>query len=115
MPLDVKCYVALGVNNSDWTESNAGTLDVSGTCTLGYSGTPKRDCLLSGEWGDIRSPCSRLRCAATFNDGNSAWPETDAGTSGIVGTCNAGFSGSPYRTCSSSGAWDTIINPCVGT
>ena len=94
-----------------WPLTPAGTFAVQGACPAGSDGTPVRDCLINGTWTAATGTCIARSCQA-FIDGHVSWPLTAAGSS-AAGTCDAGFSGSPSRRCSSLGEWESIANPCA--
>lgn len=94
-----------------WESAFAGTSDVVGECPAGTAGSPSRECKIDGTWGAIQGECVALQCAAEDFD-NAAWPTTTAGQSAF-GTCDDGFSGSPARLCSLSGAWEAVNAPCA--
>ena len=95
-----------------WPSVNAGTSDVQGTCMAGYDGTPVRNCAINGTWSAIVSGECVARSCQAETAGQVSWPTTPAG--GVAGgSCSAGYSGSPSRSCSSVGEWEAIVNPCV--
>lgn len=78
-----------------------------------YPGTVREVCNADGTWSALTSGCALLQClgAAGGTDGNATWPTVAAGTSNVTGTCITG-SGSPTRSCSASGTWGAVSNPC---
>ena len=46
--------------NANWTFQPIATTatTVQGTCLPGFTGSPTRQCLTTGEWGAIQNPCS---------------------------------------------------------
>ena len=97
-------------NDAIWPHSAAPTSTVSGECIAGYSGTPTRDCSVSGEWLAVSGACTRYSCSST-TEGFASWPSTDSLTS-VSATCFTGYQGSPSRTCGPDGIFGEIINPC---
>ena len=97
-------------NDAIWPHSAAPTSTVTGECVAGYSGTPTRDCSVSGDWLAVSGACTRNRCSA-ITEGFATWAAADSLTS-VSGTCQAGYQGSPSRTCSADGTFGEIINPC---
>ena len=103
------------------TDSNASWLETMslatayGTCLTGFRGNPTRPCLADGSFGDITNPCVQITCDAR-NEVNAAWPTTNAGET-ATGVCNAdaGYVGSPTRSCGSMGGWGTITGSCTRT
>jgi len=95
--------------NADWPQSSAG--NVQGTCAPGFTGTPYRNCFASGIWSTSVTPaCNAIQCSG-ITENNSTWAATNA-LSTAYGTCVLGFSGTPSRTCSVTGTWGAIQNPC---
>ena len=116
--------------DASWPSTAAGS-STMGTCAAGYSGFPIRSCSITGVWAStVTSPCTRtcqyafcgvadhmaeLRCPALTGDDHADWPSTVAGIS-ATGTCNAGWTGSPTRSCNINGQWSsTIASPCIRT
>ena len=58
---------------------------------------------------------TEILCLALANDNNAAWPQSTAGTATVVGTCVAGYQGSPTRACSITGVFGAISNACTST
>lgn len=85
---------------------------MAGTCQLGFSGSISRNCDANGVWGAPTGTCSALSCG-TKDEGNANWPTASAGQVFVSGTCQAGWTGNPYRACDSNGAWQAISNPCT--
>ena len=98
------------LNDANWPHTAAGTANVSGECVSGYSGSPVRGCDLNGNWQTVTVPCTRNRCDAV-TEGFANWTATDSLTS-VSATCQAGYQGSPSRTCGADGTFGEIINPC---
>ena len=103
-----------------FVSSPVNTTAIQGTCntgfTLGSSQTnPTRNCLLNQTWSAVVNPCVPITCA-NQTAGNAVFATTNAGST-VFGTCIAGYTGngvaSPSRTCSSTGAWSAVTNPCV--
>ena len=109
--LRTKCAAINENELGSWPEANAGSTDVTGSCPAGYSGSPTRNCELSGAWGTITGVCSVVQCASE-RFGSADWPQTSAGSS-AAGVCDTGYSGSPSRACSLAGTWEDVQNPCV--
>ena len=98
---------------AEWPETIQAGYTSSGTCVAGYTGTTSRGCSLTGAWLTPSPLCTAIMCASIGNDGQqSSWPSTQAGQV-ATGTCFAGFEGSPTRTCSIEGQWETVTNPCT--
>ena len=99
------------LDQANWPVATAGTADVNGTCTAGYSGPAKRSCLLSGEWGSLTAVCTRNICSGT-TEGNAVWAQTNSLES-VAGQCIPGFSGAPTRSCNADGVFGAIVNTCT--
>ena len=112
-PLAISCP-ALVEGNADWPSSSALT-SVGGTCEASFGGTPWRECLADGTWGDIHETCDALYCLGQ-SDNNAEWPQTRAGLQAL-GSCIDGFRGSPTRVCQPDGGWNisSTINGCTRT
>ena len=110
--VQLKC-AAGSYANASWGLTNAGAT-ATGSCESGYSGAPKRDCLITGEWSlTVDAPlCNRILCPAETSN-NTVWPGNTLSNTVAVGTCQPGFSGSPSRECTGAGDWGAISNPCV--
>jgi hypothetical protein len=97
-----------------YATSLAGTQQVQGTCIAGYTGTPRRNCGVNGQWSAITGACVPVLCPALSNDGNADWAGTVAAGTVATGTCRAGWAGSPKRLCEINGVWNTtIVDPCT--
>ena len=55
-----------------------------------------------------------LFCASVSSEQQASWPLTYSGDVAI-GTCEAGWTGTPARTCSLTGVFGSISNPCTRT
>ena len=109
--VQLKC-AAGSYDNAGWGLTNAGST-ATGSCASGYSGSPKRDCLLTGEWSSsVSTPCTRNLCGAATNN-DAVWPGNTPSNTVAVGTCLPGFSGTPSRECTAGGTWGAISNPCT--
>jgi len=115
----VVAYCSSQVGNSSWPETIAVNLEITGTCQLGFYGSPKRTCEYSavsgGIWSTISNPCSAVYCAADNMTGNATWPQTQAFNQNVNGICKKGWYGNPVRSCSqdgSTGNWGSVLNPC---
>ena len=106
----IKCPA--GINgNAAWPSTDSLTDDVSGTCTTGFTGSPKRSCLASGAWSStITTPCVPTQCASEV-DGVITWPATNAGTTASF-TCPSTHTGSPTRECAIDGTWQAASGSC---
>ena len=94
--------------NTNWPSTLAGSI-ATGTCTIGFGGTPLRQCLSNGVWDTPTGACSRLKCLST-NSHNADWPTVDSLTYGVSGTCVAGWQGAPRRNCTELGQWSLSVN-----
>ena len=130
--LDILCD-AVSEGNATWASSVAGSVDVAGTCTTGFSGSPSRSCQLDGSWGAVSGSCSRTPlnnylllvthllpftenvCPALSDPDNQAsWLSTPGNTQSVLGECDAGTTGFPTRDCLASGDWSEVVqNPCT--
>jgi len=83
-----------------------------GQCPPGFSGSPQRACLGTGEWAEnIQNPCVQNQCPEDIYD-QAEWATT-LSMETAYGTCVLGYSGMPSRYCQPSGAWEsTVQNPC---
>ena len=110
--VQLKC-AAGSYDNANWGVTNAGAT-ATGTCESGYSGSPKRECLITGEWSSsvVDSPCTCNLCPAATNN-NAVWPGDTPSNTVAVGACQPGFSGTPSRECTAAGEWGAISNPCA--
>ena len=109
--VQLKC-AADSYDNASWGVANAGAI-ATGSCGSGYSGTPKRECLITGDWStSVALPCTRNLCPAATNN-NAVWPGNTPSNTVAVGTCQPGFSGTPSRECTAAGEWGVISNPCA--
>ena len=57
---------------------------------------------------------TELSCPS-ITEGNADYPLTVAGSQQVQGTCAAGYSGTPRRSCGLDGNWGTISGACTGT
>jgi hypothetical protein len=55
--LEIFCPVLASNGNAAWPRSVAGATAVVGTCSSSYTGTPTRDCGITGGWGAISNGC----------------------------------------------------------
>jgi len=60
----------------------------------------------------LKNQSIEITCSS-INEGDATWTETGAGEI-TSGTCQLGFFGSPTRSCSLQGTWESISNPCQG-
>lgn len=108
----IQCPAGL-YQNANWMNVNGGAVG-TGTCISGWTGSPKRLCLLGGTWNSTVTPsCTRRTCSSTVL-GNATFPQTNSLTT-INGTCQAGFtlaSLPPSAYCDASGTWVSFTNPC---
>ena len=104
--LKVCAQLADDVNNVVWPATNAfATATV--TCSSGYVGSPSRQCLSSGSFGEVTGSCVQLKCAAgSFENAN--WGLTNAGAT-ATGWCVSGYSGAPKRDCLITGEWSLTV------
>lgn len=67
--VEIFCPVLASNGNAAWPRSVAGATAVVGTCSSSYTGTPTRDCGITGSWGAISNGCVRTClcvCAHTY-------------------------------------------------
>ena len=95
--------------NANWPATAAGS-SASGTCKVGFSGSPSRPCELDGSWGPVTNGCVQNKCPPVEEE-FAQWPEALSG-SPTDGVCNPGYFGSPSRTCDADGQWGAISDPC---
>lgn len=102
--------------NANWPATLI-TAQANGTCVSGFVGQPLRRCKVTGVWETLVQGvgCTRFSgCLAESGAGGATWPQTAAG--GLAqGVCQGGTTGTPTRTCSASGVWGAVTNPCVAT
>ena len=104
--------VAHSHDNAMWPETGSGAT-ASGTCDLGWAGSPTRDCSNDGLWSTVSSPCGRITCAAVNDTSAKAmFPAANAGATSVEGTCYDNTSGFPARDCFFNGTWSEVRNPC---
>jgi len=106
--------------NASWPVTVVGNT-ATANCLTGYSGGPlSRACPAASTWSSTvtGTKCVRNICPQDTTTGYATWPATNAAltttATTVSGTCNTGYSGSPTRTCNSTGGWSTVKNPCVG-
>ena len=90
------------------------TTGVRGTCVDGWQGAPLRNCTSDGIYSATSNPCIRTTCPAVDEGSAGTWPQTDAGSVEVVGTCPAGTSGSLVRDCRMDGSWSGVVGSCTG-
>ncbi|KCV69992.1 hypothetical protein H696_03457 [Fonticula alba] len=100
-----------------WPAAEPGDEGVTGACLPGYatgaSASPSRDCLPTG-WGPVTGTCqpTGVSCPAILpgheDPSHGTWPAVPAGTGSVIGSCPAGFAGSPTRDCLASGVWGPV-------
>ena len=113
----VTCPAGLA-DNANWVETRAGDVGY-GTCLSGFTGVPRRACLMTGAWNaTVMDPC-RIKYDNCPNEGLEGvyFPEAEPGTSS-VGSCGYGFTesaaGPPMRECQENGTWEvSYSNACV--
>ena len=114
---ELKCPVLNDASaQASWAVTNAGTSSVRGTCNPNTSGSPTRNCELTGSWSSVTGSCITNPCPALTNDNNANWPSPAAVNMNVQGTCVSGYSSSsaPTRLCQSNGQWSSsITNPCT--
>jgi hypothetical protein len=110
----ITCPALPSDGNAAWPVSNAGTTTVSGTCGVGYTGTPSRACDITGNWGAISSQCTQISCPALSSFQNAAFPSVTAGAVS-TGACVSGYTGTASRQCNSDGTWGTATVTCTST
>ena len=103
----LSCASAIG-GGALWPEALAGTA-AQGTCIAGYSGSPTRNCSLSGIYGPIEGSCELKfpDCAREVH--GSAYFSTCPPGETMVGRCETGYlerpEGPPTRQCYLNGTW----------
>ena len=99
-------------DNALWSNADSGS-NATGVCGLGWAGSPTRECSITGTWGAISSPCTRITCAAT-NDSSALalFPAANGGSKDVPGTCYDNSYGFPARDCFYNGTWSEVRNPC---
>lgn len=107
------------LNNATFPDTASGESKY-GNCIANYRGSPLRDCLHNGTNGvwtaeSGGSGCVPITCDA--HEGVSGiFPSIQSGTT-VIGTCPAGYGGTPNATCSQSGdvgIWGAVTSPCQG-
>ena len=98
--------------NAVWETVNSMTYGVYGTCEPGWEGTPQRDCTDDGVFTTVINPCTQKKCPS-FTDSYGTWSTTLSGSTSVPGTCLAGYTGSPTRSCGTSGLWGAVSDACV--
>lgn len=67
-----------------------------------------------GKWELSTLNCTPNHCVGGLDTlGNATWPDAYPGDSSVAGTCLSGFSGSPVRSCNSSGQWQNPTVECT--
>jgi|GEM_PF-4306931 len=70
-----------------------------------------------GSWAASTTHCAQVCPSSTSANGDSAgnatWPNAIAGASNVSGTCIAGYTGNPTRSCDSSNIWSSVTGPCT--
>jgi hypothetical protein len=103
---------AINVSRALFPQASSGDMDIIGICEPGWSGTPERNCNLTGTWIDVPSdPCTQIFCGMQ-TDASFSWPRTAAGEV-ANGTCAPGLEGFPRRECSFTGNWLAPIGTCI--
>lgn len=115
------CYYITGTTNfscSCQTYSGSWVNSTKDAASYNYSFSNKNGVLSANDYnycsGYIYPPCAAISSTDgnDSTDGYASWPQTNTNTT-ANGTCVSGYSGAPTRSCSSSGAWGTVTNPCV--
>ena len=85
--------------------------NATGTCVVGYGGSPTAYCNSNGVW-ELDVDCALLSCDAEGDD-TVAFPQAAAGST-VVGVCADGYGGGPVRQCTPSGVWlQPTGTPCT--
>lgn len=112
------CYYVAGTTNfscSCKTYAGSWVTSIKNAASYSYSFSNKNGVLSANDYnycsGYIYPPCAAITTASS-STGYATWPQTNTNTS-ATGTCQSGYTGTPTRSCSSSGAWGTISNPCA--
>lgn len=100
---------------SGWSgETDDGNV-ISGKCRSGYKGSVRLKCN-TGIWVKQSGLCSQIYCGSikspTTSSGFAKWPESKAGGKAL-GVCDSNYVGNPVRSCSFSGRWQKVSNPCI--
>jgi len=112
----VNC-TASSIGNANYSSTQAG-FTALGNCIPGYTGSPSRLCTQSsngtiGIWKNPVGSCVAIYCSG-ISDASVSFPVTQD-TFTANSTCNPGYSsiGIPTRTCSATGTWLSVVNPCL--
>ena len=96
--------------------TNAGHV-LTGSCDDGYDGNPYVSCSSSGSWGNVFGSCTRITCsnsqAPNFPNGYFSSSGTTDADFDLNGSCDDGYDGNPYVSCSSSGSWGNVFGSCT--
>ncbi len=105
------------INNETFPNTGS-TLDgasLTGSCPVGFSGTPRVTCSGGNFIDIIADPCVATSCpnsgAPTLTNGSFSSTGTTANGADLTASCDSGYSGSPTITCT-AGSFGAVSGSC---